>query len=297
MTTEVTSRNNATLVNIFCSGGPREIFSYHNRDFHSDGYEFVYRPDCGDEDVLVVYAEGGWDYLRFLTRAKRRICFTGEPSVIWRYSGKFLSQFTDVVTSQRGLVVDPSVKIHNYQQSLNYFIGYDKDFHTLDVAEVEKTFANTDKPKLISAICSNKSHTEYHNRRREFLSRLKKDVPELDIYGTINGMGIRTKDEALRDYKYTIAIENCRVDDYWTEKLSDPIFSLTEPIYCGCTNIERYFDGIPTIDICDYGKSLDTVRKVIGGEYDMQKLMERRKLLLEKYSLHAVIVDVLEGRI
>jgi hypothetical protein len=285
-------------VKILASPNAVKMLEYYNNRFcNIDGYEFIYTNDLTDCDVCVVFAEGGYNSMRLETNAPKRICFTGEPSVIYRYSADFLRQFTDVVTSQCEAIGYGGFSLHMYCQSFPNMVGFnveDKSFHD---KEVELTFNNDEKPKMISAICSGKTITPQHRKRIEFLSRLKNDVPELDLYGDAFGRGIPFKDLALREYKYTVAIENVSIPDYWTEKLSDPIFSLTQPIYCGCTNIERYFDGICTIDIGNYDEALSRIRGVLRCGYDIDAMRDRRSKLLSKYSLHSVIVDVLEGRL
>lgn len=280
-------------IKIFATPNTSQILSFHNRFFIDEEYEFVYTTDIQHCDVLVVFAEGGWNNIRFDTDATKRICFTGEPSAIYSYSPLFFNQFTDVVTSQSVDDVDDCVKIHKYCQALNYLVGYDRNRNVFLPDEAIKTFFNRNKTKLISAICSDKAYTEYHRKRREFLYRLKNDIPELELFGSMTGHVMPIKDDALREYKYTIAIENCRIDDYWTEKIADPIYSLTQPIYCGCRNIERYFDGIRVIDIDDYEASLHTIKNTINGVYDIKELEERRDLMLTKYSFHNIISDIL----
>ena len=44
------------------------------------------------------------------------------------------------------------------------------------------------------------------------------------------------------DYQYSIVIENCRENNYFTEKLMDCLITKTIPIYYGCPNISNWFD-------------------------------------------------------
>jgi hypothetical protein len=59
------------------------------------------------------------------------------------------------------------------------------------------------------------------------------------------GKGVRwidSKREGLADYAFSIAMENCSRDFYFTEKIIDCLLTDTVPIYCGCSGIGRYFD-------------------------------------------------------
>jgi hypothetical protein len=46
----------------------------------------------------------------------------------------------------------------------------------------------------------------------------------------------------LFDSMFHIAIENCSIKNYFSEKLLDCFQTKTVPIYCGCTNIGEYFN-------------------------------------------------------
>ena len=54
------------------------------------------------------------------------------------------------------------------------------------------------------------------------------------------------KEEALRDYMFSITIENDAYNNYFTEKITDCFANGTIPVYWGSPNIGEYFneDGI-----------------------------------------------------
>lgn len=102
------------------------------------------------------------------------------------------------------------------------------------------------KSKLISMISSNKSWAEGHRNRLKFVELYKDKV---DLFGR----GFRDLDDkiiGLKDYMFSIAIENCKYDDYFTEKITDCFATGTVPIYWGTKNISKYFDpnGIIFLD-------------------------------------------------
>lgn len=72
--------------------------------------------------------------------------------------------------------------------------------------------------------------------------------------------GDYTKDKVLGDSKFPlfdsmfhIAIENTKIDNYFSEKLLDCFQTKTIPIYYGCTNTHKYFnvEGIIFVDNID----------------------------------------------
>jgi len=102
------------------------------------------------------------------------------------------------------------------------------------------------KTKLLSMITSNKTMTRNHLLRNH-LAGLWKD--ELDLYG--RGYNeIEAKEEGLRDYMFSVAIENDCYGTYFTEKITDCFAMGTIPIYLGAPDIGEHFnmDGIILLD-------------------------------------------------
>jgi len=61
--------------------------------------------------------------------------------------------------------------------------------------------------------------------------------------------------------QFSVAIENCSVDDYFTEKLIDCFITKTVPVYFGCPNIGDYFDTRGMI-ITDNGDIQELITKI-----------------------------------
>lgn len=100
-----------------------------------------------------------------------------------------------------------------------------------------------EKSKNISIIASDKKHTIGHNLRHEIIEQFRKSIN--GIYG--RGYNpVNNKIEALKDYRYSIVVENETSDEWITEKLIDCLITGTIPIYWGTKNISKYFnmDGI-----------------------------------------------------
>ena len=75
--------------------------------------------------------------------------------------------------------------------------------------------------------------------------------------------------EFIRDYKFTIAFENCSLDGYMTEKMLDPISAHSIPIYWGNPSINRDFNQDSFICANGYEDKLDElVKKVIELDKD-----------------------------
>ena len=103
-----------------------------------------------------------------------------------------------------------------------------------------------EKTKLVSMIASNKRMCEGHARRLQFVDKFR---DKLDFYG--RGFNeISCKEDGLKDYMFSVGIENAVYDTYFTEKLTDCFACGTIPIFYGCKGVTEYFneDGIIFLD-------------------------------------------------
>lgn len=101
------------------------------------------------------------------------------------------------------------------------------------------------KSKMISILSSNLQLCDMHKRRLQCALDCKR-LNIADTFGTFdNGPAVKIAD-TLKDYRYSIAIEN-DIKPYWyTERITSCFASFTVPIYCGATKIDNFFnkDGI-----------------------------------------------------
>jgi len=177
------------------------------------------------------------------------------------------------------------VDIKNCQSIINRDYDDFKDMYTLP------------KSKLMSVITSSKDFTEGHQKRLNFVRRLKDYFGEdIDVFGR----GIREVDDkwdAISPYKYHIALENSVYPHYWTEKLADVYLSGAYPIYYGCPNLEDYFrtGSYTRINIDDAGEAIRTIQECIREqryEDSLDRIIEARNLVLDHYNLFALIAEL-----
>ena len=96
------------------------------------------------------------------------------------------------------------------------------------------------KTKLVSMIASNKGWLRGHQNRLEWVEKLKDKV---DLFGTGRAFQLNDKEDGLRDYMFSVSIENDASDAYFTEKLTDNFVMGTVPVYYGSRKVvERYFN-------------------------------------------------------
>ncbi len=143
-----------------------------------------------------------------------------------------------------------------------------------------------DKPKHLSWITSDLAWSTGHRYRLAFLDRLRQAM-DFDLFGR-GFQPIADKWTALAPYRYSIAFENSRYDDYFTEKVADPILAGCLPLYYGCPNLERYlpagsFQRFDPEDPLVMERIADWVASDLWRER-RPAMEEAKALLLEKYN-------------
>ena len=98
------------------------------------------------------------------------------------------------------------------------------------------------KNKNCSFIFSKKNWNSFHKLRHRISDRLKDDN-RVHFYGTGSNNPIEYRIEGLKDYMFSIVIENSIEADYFTEKILDCFLSGTIPIYVGSKTTSNYFDS------------------------------------------------------
>lgn len=102
------------------------------------------------------------------------------------------------------------------------------------------------KSKIVSMIASNKTMCAEHIYRQQMI---KKFSGKCDHFGR-GYKEIINKEDGLKDYCFSITIENGTYSNMFSEKITDCFMTGTIPIYYGMANIGDYFDtnGIITLN-------------------------------------------------
>ena len=162
------------------------------------------------------------------------------------------------------------------------------------------------KSKLCSMITSNKTATSGHKFRHDITNYITQNNLHVDIYGgkylylphgntkafasdhtarhITNG-----KINALKDYMFSITIENSKDDYYFTEKLIDCFLTGTIPIYYGCPSIGNFFNinGIIVINSLD---DLSSVLPTLNDElyYKIKPYIEDNYNKAQQYKIFKI---------
>jgi len=130
-----------------------------------------------------------------------------------------------------------------------------------------------EKTKSISFISSRKRSTEGHVLRNKILDYYNVNEKDIDIFGReINP--IDNKIEGLKDYRFSITIENCREDFYFSEKLIDCLQTGTVPIYWGLPSIDKFFDKNGIITFNNVTELFFIIEKINNNEIKYEDYLE-----------------------
>lgn len=128
--------------------------------------------------------------------------------------------------------------------------------------------ANEQKTKNISIVSSNKVSCDLHKFRIELARQCKRDGLA-DTFGTFDGGGYSDISESLKDYRYSIVVENTLSDYFFCEKLTNCFAAQTIPVYLGARKVHEFFnaDGIIVIDTQDLNEVCRILRQCTEQEY------------------------------
>jgi hypothetical protein len=183
----------------------------------------------------------------------------------------------------RGLNPNPYCRVNSFINHLDMILTNDKklleDFPNKAIFAPfggswiqENNISIHPKNKLVSIIYSNKSSGLPGYRLRHAVAAKYSDM--IDLFGNGSPNPVEFKEEALCDYMFTIVIENISDDNYFTEKIVDPMLVGTVPVYWGCPNIDDFFDPNGILNFTHGG--FETILKSLNGDL-YQKLLPHAK--------------------
>ena len=112
------------------------------------------------------------------------------------------------------------------------------------------------KSQNISMIVSNKTVTIGHSFRHKIVAKF---ADKIDYLCGRAYLPIESKLVALKDFRYSIVVENGQYDSYFTEKLIDCLVTGTVPIYWG-GHVNKFFDMNGIITFSD----MDQLEDILG---------------------------------
>lgn len=251
-------------------------------------YKFEINNDCKDCDYWVIldsYQVGSISQVK----AGLVLLVTTEEVEMRTYSNDYLAQFDIIITSRQDINGKNVIKWH-YLCPWHIKKNYDEIM-------INNSFIKT---KDLSIICSDSTYLKGHKKRYSFVNRLIGHFKDnVDVFGKGFNM-IPDKYTGLAPYRYSVAIENATIQDYFTEKISDCFLSNTVPIYYGCPNINKYFDSnsFLQIDIDDYKKSIKLIEQAIAENFyekNINALISSKEKSLNDYQIFSSLSKILDN--
>lgn len=138
------------------------------------------------------------------------------------------------------------------------------------------------KTQLVSLIASNKKELPGQKLRHEIAKNYN---DKISLYGHAYKT-IQSKLIAHRDYYYSVVIENCCEDYYFSEKLIDALACGSVPIYWGCPSIAKFFDAQGIITFNSIEEFHEILNNISPQDYASRLQAVKRNLeLARQYSL------------
>ncbi|MGB3456976.1 MAG: glycosyltransferase family 10 [Litorimonas sp.] len=265
---------------------------------------FTFDAEDREYDALVVYEDlpprsGESRILRkeplACAKANTWLLTTEPPSI--RIDGPhYLRQFGHVWTNKHPSLVRHPSQIRT-TPPLRFFYGRNL------TGDTHLSLANTPPPKSkdLSGMSSTKAmaHT-VHAKRLEFMQALKKRLGDrFDLFGR----GIRPVDdkaEAMREYRYHVAVENHVEPGHFTEKLTDCFVAGCLPFYFGDPAYADVFPeaSVIPIDIFDLDGAVWTIETALANDAFGQRadaLEQARKITMTDFNTLAAVARQVEA--
>ena len=142
------------------------------------------------------------------------------------------------------------------------------------------------KPNLMSIMVSQKTQAPGHKYRHELVSHILQTNLPIDILG--RGCRYYPPDNRIKgefqylepylSYQFHIAIENFQLNHYYSEKIMDPLFCGTTPVYFGCKNIDNYFPGMVISLTGNIENDLTLLRNILSNPDKYRKTIDLREI-------------------
>ena len=201
---------------------------------------------------------------KFLWLCESRQISDRQHASIHAYLSEYVSCYTKIFTCDSDIVkLHENIEYCPPASNASWVPATNQDVYT--------------KSKLVSMISSGKVMCDGHRRRNALASEYSSHPVGVDMYGRDTNP-FDTKEGVLKDYMFSITVENGVYSNYYTEKIMDCFATGTVPVYLGSPDIGDMFnpDGIITIDenfdLADLNKDLyESMSDAIEENFELQK--------------------------
>jgi hypothetical protein len=193
------------------------------------------------------------------------------------------------------LVESPFVTHDSYEYVYNNWQKFDKIFtHSKKILNLPNSYLlpiggchidekdisyKHEKKHLVSMMYSFKRFAPGHDIRFQIAEKLSQDV---HVMGSGSTGAHVPKINSCKDFAFSIVVENCKEDFYFTEKIIDCFLTGTIPIYWGCPSIDKFFNknGFLTFE------TLDELAEILKNKNFLSDFFTKNKpLIIENFNI------------
>lgn len=186
-----------------------------------------------------------YDYNLFIDRLPKTHKSMGNKNIIWLYEPKVILHGLHR-RIRSGSVPKNINAIFTCDEDVALEIKQQYNIRTFVIPPYFKPWIQNEqiqiysKTKLVSMIASTRKICSGHEFRQIIADFSEKN--NVDLFGRGRSKEIENKVDGVKDYMFSIAMENSIINTYYTEKILDCFLTGTVPIYWGTNKIGEIFD-------------------------------------------------------
>ena len=174
---------------------------------------------------------------RMICAPENTLFIAAEPLEKKSYPQRYYRQFHWLVDSHSAsnhprLSIEPlglCWHIGMQQPGAQYAFGYD----------ALRVLTQPTKQNRISVVCSDNRFTAGQRQRLDFLDKARRELGDRIVHFGRGYTPICDKLDAILPHRFHLALENCSLPNYWSEKIADAYLAWAFPLYVGCPNLEH----------------------------------------------------------
>ena len=249
-----------------------------------------------DYDYLIIF--NNYPHIEE-TEYHKNVGFICEPSWSPNFNRNLVRYCRCVFTDKNELDYENVIDFNPVQ------LSHDSTSPTFSYGELLNNDDFNKKNKMSIIVSNWSSGDQNHNYflREELVRKILKTDLDIHIYGknwSINDKRYKgspeKKEAGLRDYEFSIAVENCIEDKYATEKLFDCFLYNSIPLYYGANLVNNYYDSRAIIDLDLRSDSvIERLKEVYYSynslDYKQVVLRQKRDYFKGKHNIFNILKD------
>lgn len=286
---------------------PLNYIEHHRRMIPNDGVidnvKFYFDNEPLEYDYWLIIHVSGLERVETAICAKDRIIYASleADETISQACKKFLDQFHYAFSCDSTIDIPHRINLSLHGWWVGIKVKFEKGKHIISKDCSMNYFSlgqplATKKQDRISVILSNKDSLPGHRERKTFIEKLisSRVGKYIDIYGP-DAMPVEDKWDALVGYKYHLCIENMVKNNYFTEKLADPLLAECLCFYVGCPNISDYLPANSLLHMSyqdEFEKTVSLIESALESDlYDesLEAIRLGKQEILNKNNLFFII--------